>query len=341
MQIQVRPSIITRNPRLGGEDSVDLLWLSAILKDIKAGSSLIEATKKSGTSYRGAWEKLNLAEEALATPLIIRTKGHGSKLTSFGEFFLEFIDDMQVSNHKYVKTYQDMLSKKIGEAGVADSKRWRFSSSSDAVIQQSVSEIKGFDLKIAGSGEALERLLNNETDLAGYHVSDKKNSKAIHSRLSKNDIQIYPVMKRVQGLMVKKGNPLGIQSILDLTNPKIRFINRQIGSGTRQLLDTLLMDEDISPSDINGYLHEEFTHSAISNAILAGKADVGIGVKNVAMESGLSFIPLKDEIFFVAMKKEVAAQSIATKLIRRIRSHSDTTRGYRAVSLNRQISGWI
>jgi molybdate-binding protein len=101
------------------------------------------------------------------------------------------------------------------------------------------------------------------------------------------------------------------------------------------------MDEEISPSDVNGYLQEEFTHSAISNAILAGKADVGIGVKNVAMESGLSFIPLKDEIFFVAMKKEVADQSIATKLIRRIRSHSDTTRGYKAVSLNRQISGWI
>lgn len=341
MQIQIRPSIITRNPRLGGEDSVDLLWLSEILKDVQAGSSLVEATKKSGTSYRGGWEKLNLAEEALATPLIIRTKGHGSKLTSFGEFFVGFIDEIQAGNHQHVKTYQDMLVKKIGEAGIANSKRWRFSSSSDAIIQKSVGEVRGFDLKIAGSGEALEKLLNDETDLAGYHVSDKKSSKAIHSRLTKNDIQIYPVMMRAQGLMVKKGNPLGIQSLSDLTNPKIRFINRQIGSGTRLLLDTLLMEEEINPSEINGYLHEEFTHSAISNAILAGKADVGIGVKNVAIENGLSFVPLKDEIFFVAMKKEVADQSIATKLIRKIRSHSDTTKGYKAVSLNRQIAGWI
>jgi molybdate transport repressor ModE-like protein len=326
---------------LGGEDSVDLLFISSILKDVKAGCSLFEAAKKTGNSYRGVWDKLNSAEEALTTTLILRTKGHGSKLTSFGEFFLEFIDEMQLCNDKYVKTYQDLLSKKIGESDVVDNKRWRFSSSSDAIVQKSVSEIKGFDLKIAGSSEALERLLNDEADLAGYHVSDKKKSKVIHGRLSKNDIQVYPVMKRVQGLMVKKGNPLEIESLFDLTNPKIRFINRQIGSGTRQLLDTLLTEENISPADVHGYLHEEFTHTAISNAILAGKADVGIGVKNVAMENDLSFIPLKDEIFFVAMKKEIAMESIATKLIRKIRSHSDTTQGYKAVRLNRQISDWI
>ncbi|SMC79386.1 substrate-binding domain-containing protein [Polynucleobacter kasalickyi] len=341
MQIQVRPSITTVNPRLGGEDSVDLLWLSAILKDIKAGSSLIEAAKKAGTSYRGAWEKLNSVEDALLTPIIIRTKGHGSKLTSFGEFFLKFIDDLRDSNQQYVKPYQEILAKKIGELGIENDRRWRFASSSDAIIQQSVSEVKGFDLKIAGSSEALEKLLNNEADLAGYHVSDKKRSKVIHSHLSKNDLQIYPVMKRIQGLIVKKGNPLGIQSIADLTNPKVRFINRQTGSGTRLLLDSLLKDEAISPSEINGYDHEEFTHTAISNAILAGKADVGIGVKNIALENGLNFIPLKDEIFFVAMKKDVATQSIAKKLIKKIRSNSEAMPGYKAVSLNSQIISWI
>ncbi len=76
------------------------------------------------------------------------------------------------------------------------------------------------------------------------------------------------------------------------------------------------MEEEIDPSDINGYLHEEFTHSAVANAILAGKADVGLGVKNIALENGLGFVPLKDEIFFVAMHKEMAAQSASSKLIR-------------------------
>ena len=341
MLIQVRPSIITKNPRLGGEDSIDLLWISSILEDIKAGSSLIEAAKKAGTSYRGTWEKLNSAEEALSTPLIIRTKGHGSKLTNFGEFFIEFIKELQINNYQSIKPYQELLSTKIGELGIASSKRWRIVSSSDPVIQQSVNEIKGFDLKIAGSSEAIEKLLNNETDLAGYHVSDKKIAKNIHRQLAKNDIQVFPLMKRTQGLIIKKGNPFNIQSISDLTNPKVRFINRQIGSGTRLLFDRLLLDENISSTEIRGYHFEEFTHSTISNAILAGKADVGLGVKNMAMENDLSFIPIKDEIFFVAMKNDVAMQSIATKLIKRIRSNSKKAQGYSSVTSNHLSVDWI
>jgi molybdate-binding protein len=88
-------------------------------------------------------------------------------------------------------------------------------------------------------------------------------------------------------------------------------------------------------------MHEEFTHTAVANAILAGKADVGLGVKSVALENKLDFIPLKDEIFFVAMNKEMASQSEASKLIRKIRSYSGETPGYKAVSLNRQIEGWL
>jgi len=107
------------------------------------------------------------------------------------------------------------------------------------------------------------------------------------------------------------------------------------------LLDTLLIDEGIEPLDINGYLQEEFTHSAVANAILAGKADVGVGVKNIALENGLGFVPLKDEIFFIAMHKEMTSHSESSKLIRKIRSLASNTPGYKAVSLNRQVQDWL
>ena len=338
MLIEVRPTLILSSP---GAGSVDLVWLSQLLKDIESGSSLVVASKKSGTSYRGAWGKLNEVEATLGMPLIIRTKGHGSKLTEFGSFLFKFIDEMHAGHLKHGNTYEETLLKEIKQIRKSESARWKFLSSSDSIIQKAVSEVKGISLKIAGSGESLERLLNNEAHIAGYHVSNEKNSKAIHQRLSKSDIQIYPVMKRIQGLIVKKGNPLRIRSMEDLLNPKIRFINRQIGSGTRLLLDTLLIDEGIEPLDINGYLQEEFTHSAVANAILAGKADVGIGVKNIALENGLSFVALKDEIFFFAMHQEMATQPEASKLIRKIRSYSSNTPGYKAVSLNRQVKDWL
>lgn len=209
------------------------------------------------------------------------------------------------------------------------------------MIQKAAGEIEGIELKIAGSGESLERLLNKEAHIAGYHVSDPHSSKLIYQRLSKNNIEIYPVMKRAQGLIVRKGNPLRIRAIEDLTGKKVRFINRQIGSGTRLLLDNLLMEEGIEPAEVNGYLHEEFTHSAVANAILAGKADVGLGVKNIALENGLGFVPLKDEIFFIAVHQEMAAQTASSKLIRKIRSASSETPGYKAASLNRQIQDWL
>lgn len=340
MQIEIRPILICKT-RSGGKSSIDLVWLAEVLRNIGAGASLIEATKKSGMSYRGAWEKLNEVEATLDLDLVIRTKGHGSKLTPFGNFFIEFVTQMQVKSGDYSKEYQLSLLKEIKRLSKQEEMKWKFSSSGDAIIQKAVTDLRGFDLRIAGSGESLDRLLNNEVDLAGYHVSDPTSSRAIYMRLSKNNIQIFPVMKRVQGLMVKKGNPLKITSLLDLVNPKVPFINRQIGSGTRLLLDTLLISEEIEPSEINGYLYEEFTHSAVANAILAGKADVGLGVKSVAIESGLSFIPLKDEVFFVAMHKEMLAHSEASKLIRKIRSYSGETPGYKAISLNRQVEGWL
>jgi len=54
MQIEVRPTLIV-NTKVDGRASVDLIWLSQLLKDIGQGSSLVVASKKSGTSYRGAW----------------------------------------------------------------------------------------------------------------------------------------------------------------------------------------------------------------------------------------------------------------------------------------------
>jgi len=258
MQIEVRPSLVVQSQ---GKNSVDLIWLSQLLKDIESGSSLVVASKRAGTSYRGAWGKLNEVEATLGMPLIVRTKGHGSKLTEFGSFLFKFIDDMQAGHLKYGNAYQEALMKEMNRVQKSEIARWKFLSSSDSIIQQAVREVKGFNLKIAGSGESLERLLNNEADIAGYHVSNEQSSKAIYQRLSKSDIQIYPVMKRTQGLIVKKGNPRHIRSIEDLRNQKIRFINRQIGSGTRLMLDTLLINEGIDPFEINGYLQEEFTHS--------------------------------------------------------------------------------
>jgi molybdate-binding protein len=108
------------------------------------------------------------------------------------------------------------LEEGFAQFRVNTKKQLRFASSSDPIIQKAVIDIGGFELSTAGSGEALERLLNYEVDIAGFHVSDPQSSQTIAKRLHKEGMQIFPVMKRVQGLLVAKGNPLNIISVKDL-----------------------------------------------------------------------------------------------------------------------------
>ena len=341
MRIQIRPTLIFGNKNAKDPTVLDLVWLTSLLKDIEHGKTLMSACKKMGLSYRNVWQKLNDVEEALGFKLMDRVRGHGSQLSEYARYLIQFTDDFDQKTLRLGQTSLSHLEEGFAQFRVKAKKQWRLASSSDPIIQKSVLDIGGFELITAGSGEALERLLNFEVDIAGFHVSDQQSSQIIAKRLKKEGMQIFPVMKRVQGLMVAKGNPQNINSPKDLLRPKIRFINRQRGSGTRLLLDTILTKEGIDPRRIKGYENEEFTHSAIAMAILAKKVDAGMGVKSVAIENGLDFIQVKDEIFFLAMSEELSANREIAKLIRKIRTLSGETPGYKSIGLNKQIAGWL
>jgi len=267
------------------------------LKDIDQGKTLVSACKKAGLSYRNVWEKLNDVEAELGFKLMDRVRGHGSQLSEYAKYLILFVDDFDEKTRRLGQSSLLHLEEGFAQFRVKSLKRLSFASSSDPIIQKAVLDIGGFELSTAGSGGALERLLNDEVDIAGFHLSDPQSSKIISKRLHKEGMQMVPVMKRVQGLMVARGNPHHVINIKDLLKPHLRFINRQKGSGTRLLLDTILSKERIDSKEIKGYEHEEFTHSAIATAILAKKADVGMGVKSIAVENGLDFIQIKEEIF--------------------------------------------
>lgn len=341
MRIQIRPTLVFGSKNAKDPAVVDLVWLTTLLKGVDQGKTLMSACQKMGLSYRNVWQKLNEAEQALGFKLIDRVKGHGSELSQYAQYLIQFTDDFDQKTLRLSQSSLAHLEEGFSQFRVEAKKQWRMVSSSDPVIQRSVMELGGFELMTAGSGEALERLLNLEVDIAGFHVSDPSSSQIIAKRLKSEGMEIFPVMKRVQGFMVAKGNPLGITSIKDLVRSRIRFINRQKGSGTRLLLDTLLKKNGIDSQSINGYQNEEFTHSAIAMSILAKRADVGMGVKSVAIENGLDFIYLKEEVFFLAMGEELASNQEVAKLIRKIRSLSSEIPGYKSLGLKRQISGWL
>lgn len=157
-----------------------------------------------------------------------------------------------------------------------------------------------------GSLSGLLALKNKETHLAPSHLLDEKsgvyNIPIIKEIFKDEEMVIIKGVKRLQGFIVQKGNPLKIKNINDIKN--YRYINRQKGAGTRVLFDYLLKKNNIDKNKINGYEHEVKTHMAVSMAIKHFDADVGMGVYSASKALDLDFIECSfEEYDFVTYKK--------------------------------------
>jgi len=152
-----------------------------------------------------------------------------------------------------------------------------------------------------GSTDGLKALNQGYTDIAWSHLLDPKsgqyNIPFLSTYVPNLKTVVVNLFNRDLGFLAAPGNPLHIRGFKDLTRPKVRFINRQKGSGTRVLLDHHLKDLKIPPSSIKGYENEVYTHFEIGLSILAKEADVGLATGSVSKLLGLSFIPLTQESF--------------------------------------------
>ena len=157
-----------------------------------------------------------------------------------------------------------------------------------------------------GSMGAIYAVKGGLAHLGGVHLLDTKTGEYNRSYIQKffpdESAVTVKAVGRVQGLMVQKGNPLGIKSFKDIAS--YRYVNRQRGAGTRILCDYLLAQNGLSPEDIDGYENEEFTHTAVAALVAAGNADVGLGIYSAAKIYDLDFIPICNESYEFLLKKE-------------------------------------
>ena len=159
-----------------------------------------------------------------------------------------------------------------------------------------------------GSMGGLMAIKRGVCHLAGTHLLDTAdgsyNVSYLKKYLSNTPVKLVHLVQRDQGLIVKKGNPKSIGGIADLSRKEISFINRQIGSGTRILLDYKLSQLNINAAEINGYQNEEFTHMAVAVSVLSGAADAGLGIFAAAKALNLDFIPVVTEQYDLAVLPE-------------------------------------
>ncbi len=148
-----------------------------------------------------------------------------------------------------------------------------------------------------GSMGAITALRTKTAHMGAIHLLDEGNGtyneSFVRRYFPEDDAVLIKGIGRVQGLMVKKGNPLGIKDFTDIV--KGTYVNRQGGSGTRLLCDYLMKKHSIDKESVKGYFNEEFTHTAVAAAVKNGNADMGLGILSAARMYDLDFIPVCNE----------------------------------------------
>jgi len=169
-----------------------------------------------------------------------------------------------------------------------------------------------------GSQGGLVALRRGETHLAGTHLLDPQtgeyNLSSIRQYLPGMPVRVIRWVGREQGLLVKPGNPKGIQSLVDLARADVRFVNRQRGAGTRVLLDYHLSKLGLNPDTISGYGLEEYTHLSVAAAVSSGRADTGLGIAAAAQALGLDFIPLYAEQYDLVFPRSYLEEPLLAPL---------------------------
>ena len=279
--------------------------LAPLLAAIRARATLRAAAQEVGLSYRAAWGLLSDTGRALGVPLVELQRGRGTRLTPAGE-------QLVAADARAVRRLRESaLEIDIGPQRATRASRRGLAvvASHDlllAALCDHWARPEGLVGEIAfrGSLESLAALAHGDADLAGFHAphAGSDTTAALGRLLDPRRDVLIRFAEREQGLMVKRGNPKRLRSLGDVAAKDARFINRQRGSGTRLLIDQLLSDAKLAPAAIRGYETEEFTHLAVAATVAAGRADAALGLKAAANRFGLDFVPVRRELYWLAVR---------------------------------------
>lgn len=309
---------------LGDADTHRLLALLAALLETTA---LAKAAAAVGMSYRAAWGLLRLCQQRFGVDLVVMERGRGTRLAPFGESLVEMDAAARFAlgevHGVWEARMRDLISPTLaGAAGAVQ--RLRLFASHDLALADWAEHGRQLPVSIAwhGSEDALAALGRGECDLAGFHVPESWPPSQLTAWLGRwlkpRLHDCLPVMRRRQGLIVARGNPLRLRGLADVAARGIRMVNRQRGSGTRHLIDQLLAANGINAGAIDGYAHEEFTHDAVAATVAGGSADAGFGIMAAAARYDLDFVPLVTERYGFALRHAVLESEAMQTFMRRL-----------------------
>jgi putative molybdopterin biosynthesis protein len=136
-----------------------------------------------------------------------------------------------------------------------------------------------------------------ECDIAPVHLVDPA-SGIYNTHLMTAGLALARGWQRMQGIVYRAGDRrFGGRAAKEaaataIADPACLMVNRNSGSGTRILIDSLL-GEKRPP----GYGNQPRSHNAVAAAVTQGRADWGVAIEPVARLYGLGFLPLVPESY--------------------------------------------
>ena len=325
-------------------NDLDTHRLLQILTTLLDTPALGEAAKTAGMSYRAAWGLLRHCQEQLGLELVTMERGRGTRLTEFGVSLVEMDSAAREALSGVHAVWESrMQSLLVPTQSGLPAKLPRLCASHDLALADWAEHGRQLPVSIVwmGSTTALSALARGECDIAGFHVPESWSPEQLAAWLGRwlkpTLHACLPVMRRVQGLLVPRGNPLGLTSLNDVVAKGARMVNHPQGSVTRSLIDQLLAANGIVPGSVPGYAHEEFTHEAVAATVAGGFADAGFGIQAAASRYDLDFVPLIHERYGFALRRTLLARESGQTFLQRIAGRTFRQRlaalpGYQAIA---------
>lgn len=131
--------------------------------------------------------------------------------------------------------------------------------------------------------------------------------------------------RRAVGLVVARGNPLGLRTLDDLRRSGVRTPPEVERSAVRLSSRTLSAASATAPPSNGapvahggrhgGGLQQELSSLAVAAAVQSGLADAGIGTEAAATALGIDFVPLAEEDVVLLLRDDFAASAAGRALL--------------------------
>ncbi len=299
--------------------------LARVLMEVEKQGSLLAACRRLGLTYSKIWNRIAKVEKLTGIRLLRSVKGGrgggGAELTREAKKLLD----------RYLK---------VARIGIKEERMFRppdlmVSGSHDPLLEVMVGFIRKSnpeaDILVSwvGSAGGLASLMLGDADVVGSHLLHREtgeyNIPFLDRFWLKGKVYVVRGYKREVGFIYRPETTFNDET--DILSGKLKIVNRNVGSGTRIIIDSLLrqaasklgIDRPVEKI-VRGYGYQVRTHIDVARSVAQGRADVGVALRYVAEMYGLEFKTICWEWYDLIVLKERYDKKLVQALIELIRS---------------------